>query len=109
MAIQRTGHVAIRVRDLDTTRRFYRDVLGMKIAHEYPDRGVFFRFDGYHHDLVAFKAEDFTPDGDRYAGQLCHGIHVTVSDRTRFEPVQAAEKDQLIEDSHFPVETALLG
>lgn len=69
MAIQRTGHVAIRVRDLDTTRRFYRDVLGMKIAHEYPDRGVFFRFDGYHHDLVAFKAEDGAgPSSAQHAG-----------------------------------------
>src|SRR5271170_5922808 len=69
MAIQRTGHVAIRVRDLDAPRRFYRDVLGMKVAHEYPGRGVFFRFDGYHHDLVAFKAEEGAgPASAQHAG-----------------------------------------
>ena len=37
---------------------------------------------------VTFVAEDFTPDADRYAGRLCHGVHVTVRDRARFEPVQ---------------------
>ncbi len=37
---------------------------------------------------VDFAPESFTPDADRYAGQLCHGLHVTVRDRSRFEPVQ---------------------
>ena len=37
---------------------------------------------------VVFAPEDFTPDADRYAGRLCHGVHVTVRDRARFEPVQ---------------------
>jgi uncharacterized protein YbbC (DUF1343 family) len=38
---------------------------------------------------VIFAPEDFTPDADRYAGRLCHGVHVTVRDRAKFEPVQA--------------------
>ncbi len=37
---------------------------------------------------VVFTPEDFTPDSDRYAGHLCHGIHVAIRDRARFEPVQ---------------------
>jgi uncharacterized protein YbbC (DUF1343 family) len=37
---------------------------------------------------VVFVPETFTPEADRYAGQLCKGIHVTVRDRSRFEPVQ---------------------
>ncbi len=37
---------------------------------------------------VTLVPEDFTPESDRYAGRLCHGVHVTVGDRTRFEPVQ---------------------
>jgi uncharacterized protein YbbC (DUF1343 family) len=37
---------------------------------------------------VAFTPEVFTPDADRYTGQRCNGIHVTVRDRTRFEPVR---------------------
>ena len=68
MAIQRTGHVAIRVRDLDATRRFYCDVVGMKVAHEASGRGVFFRFDTYHHDIVAFKADGVEPASPRHAG-----------------------------------------
>jgi uncharacterized protein YbbC (DUF1343 family) len=37
---------------------------------------------------VVFSPEVFTPQADRYAGQPCNGIHVTVRDRARFEPVQ---------------------
>jgi catechol 2,3-dioxygenase len=69
MAIQRAGHVAIRVRDLDATRRFYSDVVGMKVAREYPGRAVFFRFHEYHHDLVAFRTDDCTePASKQHAG-----------------------------------------
>jgi uncharacterized protein YbbC (DUF1343 family)/CubicO group peptidase (beta-lactamase class C family) len=38
---------------------------------------------------VAFAPEVFTPEEDRYAGQRCNGIHLTVVDRGLFEPVQA--------------------
>ena len=38
---------------------------------------------------VAFAPEVFTPAEDRYAGQRCNGIHVTVTDRSLFEPVLA--------------------
>ena len=69
MAIQRTGHIALRVRDLEVTRRFYCDVLGMQVADEFPGRGIFFRFGGYHHDVVAFKADDgAAPASDKHAG-----------------------------------------
>jgi uncharacterized protein YbbC (DUF1343 family) len=37
---------------------------------------------------VVFEPETFTPEADRYAGQLCKGIHVSVHDRSRFEPVR---------------------
>jgi uncharacterized protein YbbC (DUF1343 family)/CubicO group peptidase (beta-lactamase class C family) len=36
---------------------------------------------------VAFAPEVFFPQGDRYAGQTCGGVHITVSDRALFEPV----------------------
>jgi catechol 2,3-dioxygenase len=58
MAIQRTGHVAIRVRNLDAAKRFYGDVLGMKLGMEIPGQGLFFRFNDYHHDLAVFKARE---------------------------------------------------
>jgi uncharacterized protein YbbC (DUF1343 family) len=38
---------------------------------------------------VTFAPETFTPTTDRYAGQACHGLHVSVRDRAQFEPVRA--------------------
>jgi catechol 2,3-dioxygenase len=59
MPIQRVGHVVIKMRDLDAAKRFYRDILGMKITDEREGFGVFFRFHDYHHDIAVFKvAED---------------------------------------------------
>jgi uncharacterized protein YbbC (DUF1343 family) len=37
---------------------------------------------------VAFVADNFTPTADRYAGQRCGGVRVTVRDRSQFEPVR---------------------
>jgi uncharacterized protein YbbC (DUF1343 family) len=37
---------------------------------------------------VAFAPEAFTPDARNYAGQVCHGLHITVTDRAQFEPVR---------------------
>ena len=69
MAIQRTGHVAIRVRDLDAARRFYGDILGMNLGMEIPGQGLFFRFNNYHHDLAVFKARDGSePASKNHAG-----------------------------------------
>ncbi|HLZ73109.1 MAG TPA: VOC family protein [Dehalococcoidia bacterium] len=57
MAIQRVGHIVIKMRDLEAAKGFYRDILGMKIATE-SERGVFFRFDEYHHDIAVFKVSE---------------------------------------------------
>jgi uncharacterized protein YbbC (DUF1343 family) len=37
---------------------------------------------------LSIEPETFTPATDRYAHQPCHGIHVTVRDRSQFEPVR---------------------
>jgi catechol 2,3-dioxygenase len=55
MPIERVGHVVIKMRDLDAAKRFYRDILGMKITDEREGFGVFFRFHDYHHDIAVFK------------------------------------------------------
>jgi catechol 2,3-dioxygenase len=69
MAIRRTGHVALRVRDLEAARHFYHDILGMRIGEEWPGRAIFFRFNDYHHDIVVFKAtDDAEPASQRHAG-----------------------------------------
>jgi catechol 2,3-dioxygenase len=66
-------HVAIRVRDLDEAKRWYCDVLGMKLADEFPGRGFFVRFgDFYHHDLAVFKADPQAAMPDKGAVGLAH-------------------------------------
>ena len=57
MGIQRVGHVVLKMRDLEKAKAFYQGVLGMQIGSESP-RGVFFRFNDYHHDIAVFKTAD---------------------------------------------------
>ena len=59
--IQKVGHVVLKVRDLEKAREFYCGVLGMKLAKFDPDRGMFLRFNDYHHDIAIFKTG---PDAD---------------------------------------------
>jgi len=72
MAIQRTGHVAIRVRDLEAAKRFYGGILGMKIGGEIPGQALFFRFDDYHHDLAVFKAADGAEPASKNHAGIAH-------------------------------------
>ena len=37
---------------------------------------------------VRFYAVTFTPDASRHAGERCHGVHVTVTDREALRPVR---------------------
>lgn len=73
MPIQRVGHVVLRMRDLEAAKRFYGDILGMKLANEREGYAVFFRFDDYHHDIAVFKADDDAalPAGSKSVG-LAH-------------------------------------
>ncbi len=72
MPIQRTGHVAIRVRDLDAARRFYGDILGMKLGGEIPGQGLFYRFNNYHHDIAIFKADDGAEPASKNHAGIAH-------------------------------------
>src|SRR5688500_19496813 len=52
MKIRELGHVSLFVRDLDATRRFYRDVLGLAETGTAKDgRIVFFSAGVHHHDI----------------------------------------------------------
>ena len=67
MPLERVRHVVLQMRDLDNARRFYGDILGMKITDEREGLGVFFRFSDYHHDIAVFKVSDdaAAPEADR--------------------------------------------
>ena len=66
-AIQRLGHVVLKMRDLEEAKRFYGGVLGMQITDEREGFGVFFRFSDYHHDIAIFKVSEdaAAPLGDQ--------------------------------------------
>src|SRR5438874_11111246 len=81
MAIKRVGHVVLRSRDLAKARSFYVDFLGMKIGNEHPERGMFLRFNDYHHDVAIFKTDDDAAPRPEQAG-LDHLALVCEDDKT---------------------------
>ena len=68
-AIQSLGHVVLRVRDLERSEPFYRDVLGLQVRERVPGRAVFFTCGQQHHDLAIFEiGKDAPPPEDRRVG-----------------------------------------
>ncbi len=51
MQIKALGHVVLKVRSLDISVAFYRDLLGMREVARYRDTMVFFSLGQNHHDL----------------------------------------------------------
>ena len=72
MPIERVGHVVLKMRDLDAAKRFYRDILGMKVADEREAFGVFFRFNDYHHDIAVFKVDEDADEPHKNQVGLAH-------------------------------------
>ena len=72
MKIQGVGHVVLKVRDLERSARFYRDILGLKEVARFADRMVFFSAGTNHHDLAVLKVGPEAPDAPRDAVGLYH-------------------------------------
>ena len=51
MQVKALGHVVLKVRNLERSVSFYRDILGMKEVARYRGSMVFFSFGSNHHDL----------------------------------------------------------
>lgn len=45
------GHLHLHVADLEKTKEFYRDGLGLDIMFDFPNQAVFFSSGGYHHHI----------------------------------------------------------
>jgi catechol 2,3-dioxygenase len=73
--IIRVGHVVLKVRDLEKARQFYCGVLGMTLAKFDPDRGMFLRFNDYHHDIAIFRTG---PDADPPTANQVGLVHVAL-------------------------------
>ena len=73
--IKKVGHVVLKCQDLEKAREFYVDVLGMTLAKFDPNRGMFLRFNDYHHDIAIFKTG---PDADPPKANQVGLVHVAL-------------------------------
>ncbi len=46
------GHIHLSVKDLQESREFYCDLLGLNLVMEYPNQALFFSSGGYHHHVA---------------------------------------------------------
>jgi len=72
MKIQGVGHVVLKVRDLERSARFYRDVLGLTEVGRFKDKMVFFSAGHTHHDLAILAVGPTAPPPDPGGVGLYH-------------------------------------
>jgi catechol 2,3-dioxygenase len=83
----RIGHVVLKVRDLDRSLAFYRDLLGFTVVSELSNVMIFLAADGQnHHDLALLRVGQQAPSPVPGAVGL---YHVAIQ-RTDFDAVRAA-------------------
>jgi catechol-2,3-dioxygenase len=96
MEIKELGHLVLYVRDVERSRKFYRDVLGWKeIGSAFGGRAAAFSSGRTHHELLLIEVgRDAAPiPAGRRVGMYHFGLKVGESDeelRAALETVQAA-------------------
>ncbi len=69
----RIGHVVLKVRDLDRSLAFYRDLLGFTVASEMSNVMIFLTATGEnHHDLALLRVGDSAPSPVKNSVGLYH-------------------------------------
>jgi catechol 2,3-dioxygenase len=83
----RIGHVVLKVRDLDRSLAFYRDLLGFKVVSELSNVMIFLTADGQnHHDLALLRVGQQAPSPVPSAVGLYH-VAIQLAD---FDAVRSA-------------------
>lgn len=72
MQVKALGHVVLKVRDLERSIDFYRDVLGMKEVARYQGAMAFFTLGDNHHDLGLMQLGTRAADADPGSVGLYH-------------------------------------
>ena len=82
MEVKELGHVVLYVRELDRSRRFYRDVLGWKEIAGIPGQMALFSSGRTHHELLLIEVgEDAQPiPRGRRVGMYHFGLKIGDSD-----------------------------
>lgn len=82
MEVKELGHVVLYVRDLERSRRFYRDVLGWREVAQLGTVGVAFSSGRTHHELLLLEVgEDAAPlPQGRRVGMYHFGLKIGNSD-----------------------------
>ena len=94
MKVRELGHVSLFVRDLDATRRFYRDVLGLAETGTGKDgRIVFFSAGVHHHDVSCelARAEGPGPQPKGVPGLY----HIAFAVGTSLDDLAGARRDAI--------------
>lgn len=88
MKIEGVGHVVLKVRDLERSVRFYRDILGLREVARFPGRMVFFSAGRNHHDLAIVSVGPEAPAPPPGAVGL---YHVALKIGNSLEELKAAK------------------
>jgi catechol 2,3-dioxygenase len=90
----RIGHVVLKVRDLDRSLAFYRDLLGFRVAGEMSNVMIFLTATGEnHHDLALLRVGDSAPSPLATAVGLYH-VAIQLSDWPAVQNAHALLSDR---------------
>jgi catechol-2,3-dioxygenase len=99
MKVHELGHIVLYVRDLERSRRFYRDVLGWNEVAEFGGFGAMFSSGRTHHELLLLEVGPDAqpiPEGRR-VGMYHFGLKVGTTDD------ELREAFKVLQENNVPV------